>query len=224
MIGDARNWSRRCTMVTCDAMRARKSASSIAESPPPTTTIGLSRKKKPSQVAQVDTPKPRRRLSLGRSSQRADAPVEMITLRRGAPRRPPTRGRARREIDARHVRRLEVGAEALGLGAHGLHQLGTLDAVGEAGEVLDVAGQHELTARAEALGHVGRQVRPRGVDCRGVTRRPSTDDHHVVDVGHLLLLVTPSMDTHGGMLAPCPPPARSARAPWSSPSSPGSSR
>ena len=62
-------------------MRARKSASSIAESPPPTTTIGLSRKKKPSQVAQVDTPKPRRRLSLGRSSQRAEAPVEMITLR-----------------------------------------------------------------------------------------------------------------------------------------------
>ncbi len=61
-------------------MRARNSASSIAESPPPTTTICLSRKKKPSQVAQVDTPKPRRRLSLGRSSQRAVAPVEMMML------------------------------------------------------------------------------------------------------------------------------------------------
>ena len=62
-------------------MRARNSASSMAESPPPTTTIGLSRKKNPSQVAQVDTPKPRSRVSLGRSSHRADAPVEMMTLR-----------------------------------------------------------------------------------------------------------------------------------------------
>ena len=80
MIRDARNSSRRWTMVTEDAMRARKLASSMAESPPPTTTIGLSRKKNPSQVAQVETPKPRRRLSLGRSSQRAEAPVEMMTL------------------------------------------------------------------------------------------------------------------------------------------------
>ena len=77
MIFEARSWSRRCTIVTLDAMRARKSASSIAESPPPTTTIGLSLKKKPSQVAQVETPKPRRRDSLGRSSQRAVAPVAM---------------------------------------------------------------------------------------------------------------------------------------------------
>ena len=75
MIFEARNSSRRCTIVTCDAMRARKRASSIAESPPPTTTMCLSLKKKPSQVAQVETPKPRRRDSLGRSSQRAVAPV-----------------------------------------------------------------------------------------------------------------------------------------------------
>ena len=81
MIREARNWSRRCTIVTFEAMRARKSASSIAESPPPTTTIGLSLKKKPSQVAQVETPKPRSRDSLGRSSQRAVAPVAMITDR-----------------------------------------------------------------------------------------------------------------------------------------------
>ena len=80
MIRDARNSSRRCTIVTDDAIRARKLASSIAESPPPTTTMGLSRKKKPSQVAHVETPKPRRRPSLGRSSHRAEAPVEMITL------------------------------------------------------------------------------------------------------------------------------------------------
>jgi hypothetical protein len=37
--------SRRCTTVTFDAKRVRKTASSIAESPPPTTAIGSPRKK-----------------------------------------------------------------------------------------------------------------------------------------------------------------------------------
>ena len=45
MIFDARSVSRRWTTVTCDANRVRKIASSIAESPPPTTAIGLPRKK-----------------------------------------------------------------------------------------------------------------------------------------------------------------------------------
>ena len=40
----------------------RKIASSIAESPPPTTAMSCPRKKKPSQVAQVETPWPSRRL------------------------------------------------------------------------------------------------------------------------------------------------------------------
>ncbi|WP_245994059.1 hypothetical protein [Tengunoibacter tsumagoiensis] len=39
----------------------------MAVSPPPTTTTFFSRKKKPSQVAQTDTPRPRRRCSLGRA-------------------------------------------------------------------------------------------------------------------------------------------------------------
>ena len=45
MIFDARSLSRRCTSVTCDANFVRKIASSSAESPPPTTAIGLLRKK-----------------------------------------------------------------------------------------------------------------------------------------------------------------------------------
>ena len=45
MIFDARSVSRRWMTVTCDANRVRKIASSIAESPPPTTAIGLPRKK-----------------------------------------------------------------------------------------------------------------------------------------------------------------------------------
>ena len=45
MIFDARSVSRRWTTVTFDAKRVRKIASSIAESPPPTTAISWPRKK-----------------------------------------------------------------------------------------------------------------------------------------------------------------------------------
>ena len=68
--------------VTCEAKRVRNVASSIAESPPPTTAIGLPRKKKPSQVAHVDTPCPISARSEGRPSSFADAPVAMITVLR----------------------------------------------------------------------------------------------------------------------------------------------
>ena len=56
MIFDARSSSRRWITVTLVAKRVRKSASSIAVSPPPTTAIALPRKSAPSQVAQADTP------------------------------------------------------------------------------------------------------------------------------------------------------------------------
>ena len=56
MILEARSSSRRWMTVTLDPKRARKRASSMAESPPPATAMWCSRKKKPSQVAQVDTP------------------------------------------------------------------------------------------------------------------------------------------------------------------------
>ena len=81
MIFDARSSSRRCTSVTLVANFVRKIASSIAESPPPTTAMGFSRKKNPSHVAQVLTPCPSRRCSAPRPSMRADAPVVMIIER-----------------------------------------------------------------------------------------------------------------------------------------------
>ena len=58
MIFDARSESRRWMIVTLLANFVRKIASSIAESPPPTTAISWPRKKKPSQVAQVESPWP----------------------------------------------------------------------------------------------------------------------------------------------------------------------
>ena len=75
----ARSASRRWTRVTRVAWLVRYSASSAAVLPPPTTTTSLPRKKKPSQVAQADTPKPLSRASLSRPSQRARAPVETMT-------------------------------------------------------------------------------------------------------------------------------------------------
>ena len=70
MILLARSSPRRCTRVTERAKRVRKVASSIAESPPPTTAMSLSRKKKPSQVAHQETPCPERRSSSGSPSLR----------------------------------------------------------------------------------------------------------------------------------------------------------
>jgi hypothetical protein len=79
MIFEARNASRRWRRWTFDANRVRYVASSRAVSPPPTTAISLSRKKNPSQVAQAETPRPRRRVSLSSPSHSADAPVATMT-------------------------------------------------------------------------------------------------------------------------------------------------
>src|SRR3972149_4296740 len=79
-----RNCSRRWTSVTWLAKRVRKVASSRAVSPPPTTATCLPRKKKPSQVAQALTPRPRRRVLLSRPSQSAEAPVATMTDRAGS--------------------------------------------------------------------------------------------------------------------------------------------
>ena len=81
MICEARKSLRRWTSVTFVPKRVRKSASSNAESPPPTTTISFSLKKAPSQVAQALTPRPWNRCSDSRPSHRALAPVAMMTER-----------------------------------------------------------------------------------------------------------------------------------------------
>ena len=65
--------------MTLLAKRVRKVASSIAESPPPTTTMSWSRKKNPSQVAQADTPRPSRRASFSRPRYRYFDPVATMT-------------------------------------------------------------------------------------------------------------------------------------------------
>src|SRR5215217_589845 len=70
---------RRCTIVTLSANFVRNVASSIAESPPPTTTISFSRKKAASQTAQYETPRPWSVRSESMPSWRALAPVATTT-------------------------------------------------------------------------------------------------------------------------------------------------
>ena len=79
MIRDARNSSRRWTIVTFVANFVRKLASSIAVSPPPTTMTSLPLKKKPSQVAQAETPWPIIFVSASRPSSFAEAPEDTMT-------------------------------------------------------------------------------------------------------------------------------------------------
>ena len=118
MICEARNSSRRWTSVTFVPKRVRKSASSKAESPPPTTTIGFSLKNAPSQVAQAETPRPCRRCSDSSPSQRALAPVATITAcARYSSRSTQTRNGRSEKSTFVTSSVIELGAEALGLAA-----------------------------------------------------------------------------------------------------------
>ena len=166
----------------------RKIASSIAESPPPTTAMGFSRKKKPSQVAQVDTPWPSSRCSDGQAEHAGRrAGGDDHRVRRGTRCSPThTPNGASREVDAVGVGGDELGTEALRLLAELHHQLGPEDAVGEAGEVLDVGGEHELPARADALDHDRVEVGAAGVDRGGQPGGTGADDDELVDVRHSL--------------------------------------
>jgi hypothetical protein len=67
---------------------------------------------------------------------------------------------------------------------HAVHEVGPGDALGEAREVLNLCGPHELAAAPvlEALEHDGLQVGARRVDCGGVARGAGADDGDVLHV------------------------------------------
>ena len=93
------------------------------------------------------------------------------------------------QVDRGDVVGDELGAEALGLGAHVVHEVGAHDAVREAGEVLDLGRVHQRAAGGHgALEDEGREVRARGVDGGGVARGAGADDDDVADgvrTGHV---------------------------------------
>ena len=79
MIFDARNSSRRWTIVSLPANLEMKIASSIAESPPPITATFWPLKKAPSQTPQVETPRPASSISPGMPRRFGSAPIERMT-------------------------------------------------------------------------------------------------------------------------------------------------
>src|SRR5439155_1008573 len=89
--------------------------------------------------------------------------------------------RALREVHLRNVVVDEVRLEPLRLLAPELHQLGTLDALREAGIVLDVGRDHELSARDRARDHERLQVRPRRINRGGQARGARADDDDIVE-------------------------------------------
>ena len=75
----------------------------------------------------------------------------------------------------------DLRAEALGLLAHVVHEVGTLDPVHEPGEVLHLGRVHQRAAVLHALDQQRAQVGTRGVDGSGVAGRSGPDDDHVAD-------------------------------------------
>ena len=73
----------------------------------------------------------------------------------------------------------ELGAEILRLQLHVLDQVGTVDALGEAREVLHQSGQRELSAGFVAGDHERLQIGAGGVDGGRVAGAAGTYDHYV---------------------------------------------
>ena len=167
----------------------------MAESPPPTITIGFSRKKYPSHVAQVDTPCPIS-VPLGRQAQQPRRrPCGDDQGARLFDRRSHVHGERRgAELDRGHVAAHDLGAEALGLRPHFGHQIRPHDAVLVPGEILDHGRQHELPTGLDALDNQRRQIRPRRVQGRSQPGRSRSDDDHVPHLVVLLAGLVPSFN------------------------------
>ena len=90
------------------------------------------------------------------------------------------------EVHRHNVLGDHVRAEALRLLAHRLHQLGAEHGIDEARIVLDVRGEHQLTARLHAADHQRRQVRARRIDRRGIAGGAGADDDHLTSRRHVV--------------------------------------
>ena len=78
---------------------------------------------------------------------------------------------------------VEAGAEFLRLRHHHHHEVRALDAVGEAGEILDGGGGAELAARLGAGEDERTKIGAGSVDGSGVARAPRPDDDHILHAG-----------------------------------------
>ena len=90
------------------------------------------------------------------------------------------------KVDGHDVLVAHVRAELLGLLAHVVHEFGALNALGEAGEVLDLGRVHERAARGQLSGQHDRGEAGAGrVDRGRVAGGTRADDDDVVDGGAL---------------------------------------
>jgi hypothetical protein len=123
---------------------------STAVLPPPITATSWPRKKKPSQVAQADTPLPMKRFSDSMPRYLALAPVVMISASQVYSPLSPLSRNGRGELGGVDLVEHDLGLEALGVREHARHQVRAHQAVRVAGPVVDFGGGHELAALLQA--------------------------------------------------------------------------
>ena len=97
------------------------------------------------------------------------------------------------EVDASYVVGDELGPESLRLPAEVAHHRRADDAVGVAGVVLDVRGDHQLAAPVEALDQERVQIGARRVERSRIPGRAAADDDHVTNFVHSCSLSCPAL-------------------------------
>ena len=184
MIFEARNSSRRWTIVRLSANFEMKIESSIAESPPPTTITSSPLKKAPSQTPQVETPWPPSSISPGTPSRLGSAPIARITVLAtysSSPTqtcwRPPSESSTR--VASSLMKRVPKRSA---WSRNFVHHLGPHDPLREAGVVLDVGRVLKLAAPLEALDHERLEVGARRVGGGRVAGAGAADDDQVLDL------------------------------------------
>ena len=231
MIFEARNSSRRLTIVSSLAYLEMKIESSIAESPPPITITFWSLKKAPSQTPQVETPRPPSSISPGTPSRRGSAPIARITVLAQVllVAEEDLLDAAVGELDPVDVVGDEAGPEALGLGAELGHHLRPHDPLGVARVVLDVGRVLQLAAPLEALEDERLEVGAGRVERRRVAGGAAADDDHVLDLLRRFSLMSQHFESFGRLksntlLFIVPPSGQPLRGPPRSIGSPSSSQ
>ena len=96
----------------------------------------------------------------------------------------PDAERALREVHLLDQRVVDLGAEARHLRTEMLHELRSLDSLGETGVVLDLGGDRELAAGLQAREQHRLQVGARGVERSGVTGWAGAQDQDLVHIRH----------------------------------------
>ena len=177
MILEARSASRRWTTVTLVGELGEEERLFHGGVTAPDDGDLLAAEEEPVARGTRRQPVAQKAISLSRPSISDCAPVETMTASAGTSSSPTqtVNGRAEKSTPVTLAVRYSA-PEALGLVPEAHHQVGAHDPVGEAGVVLDVGGQHELTAglvgggRRLALDDQRREVGAGGVDGSGRAR------------------------------------------------------